>query len=229
MLWGEWMKSEGVCRFCNKTFAGSAMSRHLQSCDERKKNQNKEEKRGKIFLLRAQAGPFFVYFETKASSSLKDVDAFLRELWLECCGHLSAFTINNVRYEQKTGGVDVMWTEIFGRAHPTQSMNTRMYSVLSPGIKFIHEYDFGSTTQLDMTCIAERQGNLKKIKILARNNLPDFRCSCGKPANGICTQCMWEDTSFFCEKCAKKHECGEEMFLPVVNSPRMGVCGYTGD
>ena len=26
----------------------------------------------------------------------------------------------------------------------------------------------------------------------------------------------------------RNHDCGEEAILPVVNSPRMGVCGYTG-
>jgi hypothetical protein len=36
---------------------------------------------------------------------------------------------------------------------------------------------------------------------------------CGKPAT---------------EVCAGEHECGEEMLLPVVNSPRVGMCGYTG-
>jgi predicted RNA-binding Zn-ribbon protein involved in translation (DUF1610 family) len=109
-------------------------------------------------------------------------------------------------------------------------MNTKLYSVLTPDLKFMHEYDFGSTTQLDMMCISERQGNLKKIKILARNNLPDFMCvSCGKPATSVCAQCLEEGPGFLCEKCAKKHKCGEEMLLPVVNSPRMGVCGYTGN
>jgi hypothetical protein len=28
--------------------------------------------------------------------------------------------------------------------------------------------------------------------------------------------------------CVKDHECGEEMLLPMANSPRAGVCGYTG-
>lgn len=26
----------------------------------------------------------------------------------------------------------------------------------------------------------------------------------------------------------KTHECGEDMLLPVVNSPRVGMCDYTG-
>jgi hypothetical protein len=34
---------------------------------------------------------------------------------------------------------------------------------------------------------------------------------------------------FFCAKCSEEHEDGEEMMLPVVNSPRMGECGYDGE
>jgi hypothetical protein len=36
------------------------------------------------------------------------------------------------------------------------------------------------------------------------------------------------DNPFFCDSCAEKHE-HEEMLLPVVNSPRMGVCAYDGE
>ena len=229
---GKQMKSqsEGTCGFCKKTFSSAAMSRHLRSCNERKKVQEREKKAGKIYLLRAQAGPFFVYFEVKGSATLKDVDAFLRRLWLECCGHLSAFTIDDVRYEQETDGVDAMWEDFFGKIKPPRSMNSKVSAVLQPGLKFIHEYDFGSITQLDMQCISERQGTLKKIKVLARNHPPKYACiSCGKPAKEICVQCQEEGPGFLCEACAKKHKCGEEMLLPVVNSPRMGVCGYTGE
>jgi len=34
---------------------------------------------------------------------------------------------------------------------------------------------------------------------------------------------------WLCDECAPKHKCGEDMLLPVVNSPRVGKCGYTGD
>jgi hypothetical protein len=34
---------------------------------------------------------------------------------------------------------------------------------------------------------------------------------------------------FYCELHSEDHDCEEaEMLLPVVNSPRMGMCGYTG-
>ena len=47
-------------------------------------------------------------------------------------------------------------------------------------------------------------------------------------ATGLYTQCIYEDKGCLCDACAKSHECGEEMLLPLVNSPRAGVCGYTG-
>ncbi|MEJ5252084.1 MAG: hypothetical protein HPY54_00055 [Chthonomonadetes bacterium] len=46
----------------------------------------------------------------------------------------------------------------------------------------------------------------------------------------VCSSCLWEDeeNAWLCKECARKHDCGEEYFLPVVNSPRVGQCGYTG-
>jgi hypothetical protein len=44
------------------------------------------------------------------------------------------------------------------------------------------------------------------------------------------SDCGWRTRSnSFCQDCLVEHECGEEMALPVVNSPRMGVCGYAGE
>ena len=36
------------------------------------------------------------------------------------------------------------------------------------------------------------------------------------------------EEGWLCQSCADEHECGEDMLLPVVNSPRTGVCGYAG-
>ncbi len=67
---------------------------------------------------------------------------------------------------------------------------------------------------------------LKKVRILALNNLHPLKCeSCDSKAIEICTECM----EVFCEQCLIEHGCSEEMALPVVNSPRMGVCGYCGE
>ena len=215
------MKSNGVCIFCKKTFSGNVMGKHLQSCGERNKANQPDKGHGRVFLIRASAGPFWVYFEADGSTTLRKVDGFLRDLWLECCGHMSAFTIWNTEYVSNLESGDR------GR-----SMNVPLEKVIQPSMKFKHEYDFGTTTELGLNCISERRGSVKAgIRVLARNNLPDFRCHvCGKPAKEICAQCIYSESEFLlCESCAKKHKCGEDMLLPVVNSPRMGMCGYTGE
>ena len=47
--------------------------------------------------------------------------------------------------------------------------------------------------------------------------MPDFKCECGKPAKEICAECVYEEKGLLCEECAKKHNCEEEMRLPLVN------------
>jgi hypothetical protein len=70
----------------------------------------------------------------------------------------------------------------------------------------------------------------KSIQILARNAPPLITCEiCGEIAPLVCAQCIWSDEGWLCDKCAGEHKCGEEMLLPLVNSPRVGMCGYTGE
>ena len=211
------MKSEGECKYCKKVFSAMAMSKHLLSFLEQKK-ANKEGN-DNVFLIRASAEPFFVYFEANANAMLETVDDFLRGLWLECCGHMSAFNVHEERYNSYGENLE----------SDERRMNYRLSSLLSPGVIFSYEYDFGTTTELTLKVIEKRKGNLNKIGIIARNDLPDFKCKCGGQAKQICTGCVWKGTGLLCQKCAKQHRCGEEMQLPVVNSPRMGMCGYTGD
>jgi hypothetical protein len=67
------------------------------------------------------------------------------------------------------------------------------------------------------------------VRLLARNDAPVWTCTeCDNAAVSLCSYCIDEDDTFLCEAHAEDHECGEEAMLPVVNSPRMGVCGYSG-
>jgi hypothetical protein len=111
-----------------------------------------------------------------------------------------------------------------------KSMQVHLEQVLISGQTCSYEYDFGSTTELMLKVISEDEVDMKgrAIQILARNTLPIIPCDvCGEPATSLCTQCIYEDKGCLCDACAKNHACGEEMLLPLVNSPRAGVCGYT--
>src|SRR3989344_1482311 len=119
------MKSDGICRYCKKAFSGSAMTKHLQSCAERKKESEKDAHEGKAYLMHAQCGPFWIYFETNHDSTLRDIDRFLRDVWLECCGHLSMFTIGGVNYSVSPE-----------KEYGDKSMNVQIGKIVSVGMPF---------------------------------------------------------------------------------------------
>jgi hypothetical protein len=170
---------------------------------------------------------YWMHLEVAANAKLKVLDNFLRDIWLECCGHLSAFTIGGIRYES-----DLDKDSLFYSDFKDKSMNYKIGSVLGTGMKFIHEYDFGTTTELALKVVSERIGEPldEPVQIMARNDPPKIPCmECGELATQVCAQCIYDGEGWLCDKCGKKHKCGEDMLLPVVNSPRVGMCGYTGD
>ena len=222
--------TKGKCKYCGKEYTFSFMNKHLSVCEERQK-KIAEETGGKkcgYFELAIYSGysrDYWLFVEVKETALLKDMDCFLRDIWVECCGHLSAFTIEGIIY-------DIEPEEDFFRSRPVKSMNYKLNSVLQKGMTFGYKYDFGSTTELMITVVNYRIGvdRKEKLIILSRNNPIEFLCDeCGKkPAAYICAECIYWGNGWLCEDCAKTHECGEEMLLPVCNSPRMGVCGYCG-
>lgn len=225
-------KSEGYCRFCMKSFPGSSMSRHLASCPAKKERDAQEAAAAKgkssIYHLKITGSswyhdaPYWLHLEVNDAVTLSQLDSFLRNIWLECCGHLSEFNIHGIRYSDSPE--DDFWDAEL-ESEPT---DIQLKKVLDVKDRFEYTYDFGSSTDLLGEVMGKRPGKLtgEKIRILARNNPPDLKCvSCGKAAEEFCGDCQ----SFYCEKCLKKHECGDEMALPVVNSPRTGVCGFSGE
>lgn len=225
----------GKCHLCGERYKKSGMIRHLKACLGKHDEPVSGKKSQKVYWITA-AGKWYheywLHLEIPAAQHLLDLDQFLRDIWLECCGHLSAFTIQGIEYQLNTGMVDAMWIDFFGPSLPTKSMKTKLYEIFQPGLAFKHRYDFGTTTELQLKVIAEksRASPSDEIRVLARNNPPEIPCTkCGQPATQVCSQCIYEGPqAWHCDRCSRKHKCGEEMFLPVVNSPRVGECGYTG-
>jgi hypothetical protein len=213
------------------------MGHHLESCKEREaylmsgiagvpdKGSNNAEDR--VFLLRVSSRympEYWLFVDANASScKLADIDSFLRRTWLECCGHLSHFIIGDEEYESSPDP-----------EFRSKNMRVALDRVLGAGATFGYEYDYGSTTELVLRVVAVRPGRLKKgppLMLVARNDPICFECtSCKKAvATDVCSVCFWEGPkAMFCASCLKHHKCGEDMALPIVNSPRTGVCGYTG-
>jgi hypothetical protein len=315
--------NKGICKFCEKSFIKGSMNRHLQACKERaaylENLAKKEPEVQKIFQIAIEdkyIPQYWLQVEMPADEELDTLDMFLRDFWLECCGHLSAFTLPNkellrnplkkpesaAEWEANTGEElpakyhdPAMWDSpevqftldrlfaslqrelknlsftfspegryyddmepwlppISQAAEQTdedtseikeeeeeeeEEEDLRLETLLEVGDMFTYEYDFGTSTDLKLKVVGEREGGFPSdvgVLVVAQNEAPEVLCQvCGKKrAVKICNYCEYEGKGWLCSDCAKKHkknsDCGlsEEELLPVVNSPRAGVCGYTG-
>jgi len=83
---------------------------------------------------------YWLDIEATADAALSKLDAFLRRIWLECCGHLSMFVIPPFRYSSPGSSVG-----LFGRPNTDRSMRVRIGEAVGrAGQKGTSEYDFGA-------------------------------------------------------------------------------------
>jgi len=245
----EKVKSEGKCLFCGKIFAKPGINKHLST---HLKEIAKSGKSGLSFLVKVEtkkqwgSTPYFLSLWVDGEATMEVIDVFLRGIWLECCGHMSAF---RNRKNQTTMGWDYLeamelmakgktkeYEQLMEDGSGEVPMSRKAKDALSKGLALEYEYDFGSSTELTITVMDEYPVKAdKEIVLLSRNEPLHFLCTiCGKaPATKICQFCIYNGPAWFCNKCAKKHakECDdfdEDNSLPVVNSPRVGICAYEG-
>ncbi len=225
----------GTCILCRKSFSKPGMTRHLQMC--RQKDPGGEggpglgkgrKKQGFHLVVEGLYRPeYWMHLEIADNARLEALDFYLRRTWLECCGHMSAFVIRGRNHFREDRGI---WADL-----GDLDMEVTLKETLRPRMKFIHEYDFGSTTELTLRVISQDKVSVDRqgIRLLARNDPPAIPCfKCDAQAARICTECVWDGEGFYCHECSALHTAQspdhEEMFLPVVNSPRMGECTFTG-
>lgn len=238
------INSFGKCLFCGLTYKKAGISRHLNTHLADKAATNKI---GVSFHLRIESAEMFLNLWVDGETKMKSIDDFLRSIWLECCGHMSAF--RDKSKASRGGMFDMMdaydfldkgnvkkYESIMEASTGEVPMSRKVKNVFYKDLKLEYEYDFGSTTQLQVKTVEEFPFKAdKSIVLLSRNEPLEIIChDCGKvPASQLCNVCMWEDKYMFCDKCAKKHakkcpDFDDYAQLPVVNSPRMGVCAYEG-
>ena len=199
--------AKGNCYLCGRLLAKSAFRKHALTAHP----YEGEDGQDCVVLMveDTETKEYWLYLDVAVTSSLRTLDTFLRNIWLECCGHMSAF---------------------FDSGYTEMGMGRKIIS-FPVGSSLLYEYDFGSTTQLKITIVgySRRPKQQKAVRLLGRNAPYHFSCSvCGKEAAYLCCECQWtQDNPFLCEDCAREHE--HDSMLPVVNSPRMGVCAYCGE
>jgi len=225
----------GVCAFCEREVAAAGMTKHLATCaarqaaiDKAEASKRKPQPLYHLVVRDAVDGTYWLHLEVAGSATLQDLDAYLRAIWVDCCGHISHFVFGTTRYQELIDGFFALGDQ--------KSITTKAVDVLRAGLKGKYEYDFGSPTELKIEVIAERTGKpltTKPVTLLARNLMPVQVCvECGEPATHICMQCYYEQGEPGCYLCAahaRTHGCtlygGPKRRY---NSPRTGRCKYDG-
>lgn len=214
---------KGRCAYCGTEITKTAARKHLSLCSQRQaaieKAKQKQTRRETLYYLRVQdawRSEFWLDLEMRGSSTLKDLDYYLRRIWLECCGHLSRFSVG-------------------GWQGDTVPLSRKISDVFTPNTELTHIYDFGTSSHTLIKTIETREGiptTTRPIALMVRNLMPEARCmECGEAARWLCKECLIEEERWgtLCDRHAETHphdNYGEP--VPLVNSPRLGMCGYDG-
>ena len=220
---------KGKCYYCNKEFSKSGILKHIKSCEVMRESMSLDKSpsttninKSILEISSEYNNDYWLYIAIDTDATLKDLDQFLRDVWLECCGHLSRFKINGANYESQVDG-NWMWEK------SENDMNVKLKDVVSVNDEIQYEYDFGSTTYLEINVVDEFicSKRDKKIEIMSRNNEQELKCShCGETARYY----NYENEKYLCTDCYESYPEDSKMIEELIyeNSPRAGVCGYQG-
>jgi hypothetical protein len=94
----EELKSEGRCLYCETLFSQSEIGKHLAKHLGELEKLSADKPHSNYCHVEVEAGEMFLHLLVKGDAPMKTIDGFLRDIWLECCGHLSGFGHKNFNH-----------------------------------------------------------------------------------------------------------------------------------
>ena len=257
----EAANSPGWCHLCRNIIRANDAKAHVETCimdtvQSKYIAQAVEERYARscpiMIGVRSEQLRHWMMLVVQPTTSLRQLDRFLRNRWLECCGHMSHFEISDVQYSAclpGPGDPPMFDTDL---VEPDElHMVYTVEETITAGLQFHHEFDYGDTTCLDIEHMAvlpmpyrylrqfikppaDAQGHHDDFITIVAHNQPPERCfTCGdiaywRYAENPYIQVPPEHGGpivappYFCDNCAPKD-------VPLVilrNSPRAGVGCY---
>ena len=89
------------------------MTRHLPTCPlrldgvaEADRVPGRNTKLYHLVVWDEEARDFWLHLEVDGLATLNDLDYYLRAIWLECCGHLSLFSVDGWIKRRNSAGAN---------------------------------------------------------------------------------------------------------------------------
>ena len=237
--------SLGMCNLCQEMVNDLDASGHLIECIARQDlpRASGSDPPGYDQSLHLSvhdgSGLYWMELAVRADTTLRQLDGFLRGMWLECCGHLSEFKIQGTRYSNLAPHPDDPDADFirvdYWMEDDEVHMDVAVADVMPEGVEVSCEYDYGSTTELYLANLGSH-GDLvgllrprqpwhgDRAAVLARNE-PDEECvACQGPARWRLLSPVSDARELipFCDGC--RPEAGR--YQLVMNSPREGTDCY---
>ena len=102
------MKTKGKCFQCGKIYSSAKAAEHLLDCVHSSTAPDNLSVVGYLIHISDVCQPnlYWMLIALPRDTSLGQLDQFLRDIWMECCGHLSEFLIGARRYISHTASGD---------------------------------------------------------------------------------------------------------------------------
>ena len=148
----------------------------LQLCTRSRHAEGREQRLVQVRAMASGLPAYRLDLEVKADVKLEALDRFLRQLWLECCGHLSVFRIGGG--ELLLSGVPTWGSRVrsalFADSRPSAAWVPRIGDALPLSGGPVIRIRFGSTTTLKLSVMTERTGRPGRSDTPARAKHPPF-------------------------------------------------------
>lgn len=211
-----------VCTCCNKKFGNRKIKDHVSECV---KNTVTEESGYLMeFMAYNDITNTFHYMHALFGSKCKlsHIDKFLRDMWCECCGHMSIVHVFDAETDIRKDG---KFRDLISKYDETN--------------QFTYEYDMGDTTTIFFRILKKlNDNNSTKYKLLYRNEQQNVKCDNYTKCKTFASHIFYRDRHIlYCKDCLddivtklkKQNEDFDEsniMKQAITNSPRSGVLCY---